>query len=326
MKNTLESGCKRILAMLLVTVSVLTSVWATPASAEDNGVEKVKLGVVTANGLNVREAPDPNSQILTVIPEETKVAFSSKSEGGWVKIMIGGYVGYVTLRYIQELPDGDANLSYGKAIGEVVYVREGPGTSYPIVARVVEDGYVKIVGIQDGWFKVTLTCKGTTYEGFMSPNYVLPVKKSEVEKLQKKASSGSGSSKSSGSSGSSGETSIAYQLIEICKSYIGVPYVWGGSTPSGFDCGGFTKYCYAKLGYSLPHTRQIDCGSTVSYDNLSKGDLVFFSSGSQKYGHVGIYISGGRFIHAPAPGKSVTIDTLASGYYYTHYTGARRIL
>jgi len=324
MKDSQKSGWIRFFAMLLVMTSVLTSLWGVGVSADDNGVEKVKLGKVTANGLNVREEADPNSQVLTVIPEDTKVAFDSKSVGGWVKIMVGGYVGYVTLRYIEELPDGDANLSYGKAIGEVVYVREGPSTSYPIVARVVEDGYVKIVGIEDGWFKVTLTCKGTTYEGYMSPNYVLPVKKSEVEKLQKKASSSSSSSSSG--SGSSKQNSKAYNLIEICKSYIGVPYVWGGSTPSGFDCGGFTKYCYAKLGYSLPHTKQINCGSKVSYSNLSKGDLVFFSSGSQKYGHVGIYISGGRFIHAPAPGKSVTIDTLASGYYYTHFTGARRIL
>ena len=142
-------------------------------------------------------------------------------------------------------------------------------------------------------------------------------------------SSSSSSSKKNSSSNkqsSSGATK-ADKLISIAKQYLGVPYVWGGASPKGFDCGGFTKYCYNKIGTKLPHTGQYNYGTKVKFSNLKKGDLVFFSSsGSRSISHVGIYISGGKFIHASSPGDDVKIDTLASGYYYSHFVTARRIL
>ena len=325
-------------ALILAVITILSVMLSVASFADENGVESVTLGKVTANGLNLREEPDTEAKVLTVIPEGTKIAVA-ETDNGWAKVMIGGYVGYVSNKYIERLEDGDANLSYGKTIGDVVYMRAGPSTSYPIAAKMLDNSYVKIKGIEEGWFKVETL--GGKYSGYMHPNFVLPVKRTEVEgepePEPQTTSSGSSSGKSgsssgksgssSGKSGSSGESSKAVKLIDIAKSYIGVPYVWGGETPSrGFDCGGFTKYCFNKIGIKISHTAQINYGSKVSYGNLKKGDLVFFSSGSQRYGHVGIYISGGRFIHAPSPGKSVTIDTLASGYYYTHFTGARRIL
>ena len=327
----------RRVAMLLCLVTILTLFMSIPCFAEENGVDKVTLGKVTANALNLRKEKNTSSKVLTVIPEGTKIAIAEQGSDGWSKVLIAGYVGYVSSKYISTLEDGDASLSYGKLVGEVVYVREGPGTSYPIEAALVENSYMKITGIEKGWFKVETL--GGKYEGYMHPNYILPVKRTEVEgePEPEKTSSSSSSGKSSSGSGkktssssnkqsSSGATK-ADKLISIAKDYLGVPYVWGGASPKGFDCGGFTKYCYNKIGTKLPHTGQYNYGTKVKYSNLKKGDLVFFSSsGSRSISHVGIYISGGKFIHASSPGDDVKIDTLASGYYYSHFVTARRIL
>ena len=100
------------------------------------------------------------------------------------------------------------------------------------------------------------------------------------------------------------------QVVGIALQYLGIPYVWGGSSPStGFDCSGFTSYVFAQVGVSLPHhaASQYSYGTPVSYDQLAAGDLVFFSG----LGHVGIYIGGGQFVHAPHTGDVVRISSLA---------------
>lgn len=94
-------------------------------------------------------------------------------------------------------------------------------------------------------------------------------------------------------------------VLTIASRYLGVPYVWGGTSPSGFDCSGFVQYVYAQRGVYLPRTTysQIYSGTRVSRSNLMPGDLVFFGYGSPD--HVGIYTGSGMMIHAPRPGKSV---------------------
>jgi cell wall-associated NlpC family hydrolase len=108
-------------------------------------------------------------------------------------------------------------------------------------------------------------------------------------------------------------------VVGIAMRYLGTPYVWGGASPSGFDCSGFTMYVYAQVGVSLPHSSyaQYGMGVAVSQSQLQPGDLVFFYG----LGHVGIYIGGGQYIHAPHTGDVVKISTIGSGY-----VGARRIL
>jgi cell wall-associated NlpC family hydrolase len=112
-------------------------------------------------------------------------------------------------------------------------------------------------------------------------------------------------------------------VVGIAMRYLGVPYVWGGASPSGFDCSGLVMYAYAQMGISLPHYTgaQWNVGVPVSRSDLQPGDLVFFDG----LGHVGIYIGGGQFIHAPHTGDVVKISSLSESWYAATYVGARRI-
>ena len=111
-------------------------------------------------------------------------------------------------------------------------------------------------------------------------------------------------------------------VVGIAMQYLGIPYVYGGASPSGFDCSGFVMYVFAQVGISLPHNAaaQYGYGMPVSRDQLQPGDLVFFNG----LGHVGIYIGGGQFIHSPHTGDVVKISSL-SGWYSSTWVGARRL-
>jgi cell wall-associated NlpC family hydrolase len=111
-------------------------------------------------------------------------------------------------------------------------------------------------------------------------------------------------------------------VVGIAMQYLGVPYVYGGASPSGFDCSGFVMYVFNQVGISLPHNAaaQYGYGIPVSLSQLQPGDLVFFNG----LGHVGIYVGGGSFIHAPHTGDVVKISSL-TGWYSSTFVGAKRL-
>jgi peptidoglycan DL-endopeptidase CwlO len=108
------------------------------------------------------------------------------------------------------------------------------------------------------------------------------------------------------------------EAAQIALRYLGVPYRWGGSSPSGFDCSGLVMYVYAQLGISLPHYTVAQWSSTIPVSSPQPGDLVFFNG----LGHVGIYIGGGQFVNAPHTGSVVRIDSMSG---FGGFDGARRV-
>jgi cell wall-associated NlpC family hydrolase len=113
--------------------------------------------------------------------------------------------------------------------------------------------------------------------------------------------------------------------VGIAMQYLGVPYVWGGASPSGFDCSGLVMYAYGQLGVSLPHNAAMmysSVGVYVSRDQLQPGDLVFFDG----LGHMGMYIGGDQFIHSPHTGDVVKISSLSESWYASTYVGAKRVV
>ena len=132
-----------------------------------------------------------------------------------------------------------------------------------------------------------------------------------------KVSSSGGSSAPIGPVPSS---SVGGSAADVAMRYLGVPYVWGGASPSGFDCSGFVQYVYAKLGVGLPHSSgmQWGYGTPVARSQLEPGDLVFFGSDIH---HVGIYVGGGTMIHSPQTGAVVRLNSVDR----SDYAGARRL-
>jgi cell wall-associated NlpC family hydrolase len=122
-------------------------------------------------------------------------------------------------------------------------------------------------------------------------------------------------------------SSGGWGLVDVAARYLGSPYVWGGTSPSGFDCSGFVWYVYRRAGMPIPRDMwgQLQSGNRVTRANLQPGDIVFFA-GTYEYGlsHEGIYIGGGRFIHAADYGIGVIVSSLSNAYYANHYFGATR--
>ena len=205
-----------------------------------------------------------------------------------------------------------------KVTTAVLNVRSGPGTGNDIVTKLYEGNVAKIIGINNGWFKVQYGGK----TGYVSPDYVTVTAYTGATASAVSTQSASGST--------SAATGTRQQIIEYAATLLGCKYVYGGTSPSGFDCSGYTQYVFANYGVSLSHSSKTQYSNAVSIkkSELQVGDLVFFSStaGSSTVGHVGIYTGDDQFIHAASPGKGVRYDSLSSDYYSSHYIGSGRVL
>ncbi len=123
-------------------------------------------------------------------------------------------------------------------------------------------------------------------------------------------------------------TDKAKAILEEADKYLGIMYVYGGTTPAGFDCSGFVRYVFNNCGITLKRVSRDQYaynGESVAKSELQPGDLVFFGSGGY-VSHVGIYAGGGQMIHSPSTGKSICYTSINSNYYLSHYIGAKRVL
>lgn len=128
---------------------------------------------------------------------------------------------------------------------------------------------------------------------------------------------------------SRGDAYLREALVRTARSFLGVPYLWGGtSAETGFDCSGLTLTVYQLSGFDLPRTSrdQFATGSPVERSSLQKGDLLFFGDAGGKVSHVGVYVGEGLFIHAPGRGKKIRTDSLAKEHFSRSFVGARSYL
>lgn len=193
----------------------------------------------------------------------------------------------------------------GIVVADTVNVRTGPGTEHGIEA-VVDYGQTLDVFERTGnWFKIGT---GGGNHAYISADYV-SIRPEDV------------AARGSFSNGS--------RVVQLAKKYLGTPYVYGGSSPSGFDCSGFTSFIYKQLGYSINRTAhaQLSNGIAVSKNELQPGDLVMFKrEGNSQVHHVGIYAGDGMMIHSPQTGDVVKYTSINTGYYNNVYYAARRII
>ncbi len=303
------------MAMHLTACVLSVSAMVVPALA---------VGGVTNTGadkLNLRADATTTSSVLAKIPGGSAVEVLNTYTDGWFQVSFSGMTGYVASQYVDLIQEPAAEVPTAEALpveaaapaeepaDETVYaritasslnVRSGPSTDYDKCGKLRAGKVVEVLETLDGWYRVA--------EGYISADYVTLVDESAL--------SASGT---------------AAQAVELALSYVGSPYVYGGSTPKGFDCSGFTSYIYKQFGVSLNRTcsGQLDNGTPVSMSELLPGDLVIFkkyASSSKRASHVGLYIGDGQFVHASTYGVGVIVSGLDEAYYTTGFVGGRRVV
>lgn len=202
----------------------------------------------------------------------------------------------------------------GVVLAGVLNIRSGPSTSDTIVGKLYAGTTISILSTSDNWHQIQYK----TETAYVSADYVKIVDQASRSAFRTEETDQTEPTVSAGE-----------QIVEFAMNYIGVPYVYGGSTPQGFDCSGFTQYVMKNFDIFLPRSShdQYSMGTRVAKAQLIPGDLVFFKySSGYRINHVGIYIGDGNFIHSPIPGQTVKIDSLTNGYFNTYYYGATRVI
>lgn len=283
----------RMAVSLLLAGSMITPAFAVSGTVNTEG-----------SSLRVRSQANTTGTVLAQLPHGTAVEVLTSVENGWYQIHVDNTTGYVSGEYLlvdeteaASLPV-EAEPVYIQVTTSVLNVRSGPGTDYDKVGT-VRSGQVLQAVKENGWYKVD--------SGYVSAEYVKEVDASAASQAGK-----------------------GQEIANYALQFVGYPYVYGGSSPKGFDCSGLTSYVYSQFGYSINRTasNQLSNGVSVEKSQLQPGDLVFFrQNGSTKAAsHVGVYIGNNQYVHASTPGVGVIISDLNDPYISSGYVGARRIV
>ncbi|ABP66666.1 NLP/P60 protein [Caldicellulosiruptor saccharolyticus DSM 8903] len=313
-------------ALIGILMFLLLITWSS------KGFAKTAEATVT---VNIRNSPSTSSKVLGVFPKGFKAQVLS-STGGWVKISFDGVVGYVKSDYIKLTKDSSTSnavksstntrqvvsqMPMATVLKDNARVRSNMSTSSKILKTLKKGSKVYVLARErNGWIKVK-TLDGTV--GYMA-YYLLKMSTSHTTKISSRG-------------GYDREAQVAYngsladRILGFAKNLLGIRYRYGGSSPStGFDCSGFVQYVFRNFGISLERTAA-DMAATdgvrISYNELRPGDLVFFDTdGGRNYiNHVGIYLGGGKYIHASSARGCVTISDLTSKYG-TSFMMAKRVI
>ena len=314
---------------------------ALPALALEPGTATVK-----ADALRFREGPSLDAEIIDLAPDGTEVEVL-EDLGEWCLVRWNGREGYMNSRYLvqdgadqqgeapvqepeaaqaaepapepaaaEPAPPADTAASEQAAPAEVydpakVGILTGDAVRFRAGASLEADVYgyfycgkrVSVLALEGDWYRV----ESGGRIGYVFAEYLRVQEPGEAPAVN---------------------GDLAASVIALAEDNLGVPYVYGGSSPDGFDCSGLVYYCFLKCGVKLNRTAtgQYQQGVYVAREDLEPGDLVFFvSPGTQSIGHVGIDIGDGEFIHASTGSRKIMVSELSNSYFDTNYYGARRI-
>ena len=320
----------------------------------ENSAQSLEIGTkkYILNDTNLKLIPLITSENVVNLAKDTEVTVS-EIMNDWVCVENASGEGWVrsnmladakTEPVVEETPEENPQEEPQEAPQNVLYVNAGtinlrkePSSSSEILTNLTLNTEVIVISEDAGWTKV----KVGEYEGYIASTLLSDTKQEETVTSrssgirQEEAVSSDTSSESAETStvsnatntnSSSAVATTGSAVVEKAKAYLGSKYVYGGTSPSGFDCSGFTYYIYKQFGITLNRTAaaQYSNGVPVARSDLQLGDLIMF--GKSGINHVGIYIGGGKIVHAANPSRGVVTDTINSGYYNTNYVGARRVL
>ena len=338
---------KRILSMVLALVLSIGAMSITAFAAEET---MYGIGFVNASSLRLRSEPDANSATLVYAPRNDCVAVISKS-GEWYKVNYNLQVGYMHQDYLKVLTRENAELGYGEVSGSGVNLRSGPSTTYGKVAVASSGEKCYILGLNNGWYKVIyngsicyirsdyLSLTEIPYENQASPNSPKFYRLGKSTGVAPSAAALNGtvsvgssasadsSSVSSASAADTAPSAAGSDIVAEAQKYLGTPYVYGGASPSGFDCSGYVCWVYNQNGYDVGRTTANGLwqkSQHISEAEAKPGDLVFFEGTYDTVGksHVGIYLGNGMMVSAGDPIKYANIH---SSYWEKHLAGFGRL-
>lgn len=306
---------KRIISVILavaLTAALLLSLSLTAAAAD----LEIGTGIVHAQGgLMLRAKATRYSPVIAVAQDGDRISVISKV-GDWYQVRCNNKTGYIHSDYICEEIQPESRMVEGILDAKITNMRSENSMDSSIIDKIAAGEKVELLGLEDGWYQV----RYGDAEGYIRGDLIsLAEKPGRTYGSVTKAAPEPVVVIPSGG--------LGYEIATYAQSFVGYPYVYGGSSPSGFDCSGFMQYLFKQFGVSINRTAtaQLANGYSVSYDEMKPGDIIYFGYGNSA-SHVGMYIGGGNFVHAANRATGVVITSLSESYYANRFLCAHRIV